>query len=123
MINLPVSEAYAFDYLSILMVKHEKCLLANGDMAAIRDSIGDQIGIACMTNVLESNEFHSLLYANRDVFRLVGMASDDSVSASEVDRGNQIRFHSKKALQERFWPDKPLAEVKSDRPISCGAPT
>lgn len=117
MINLPVSEAYAFDYLAILLVKMMVPLPTAAEEAAkCRDSIMDQIGGELMWSVMGSPEFERLVSSNRSVWNFVGKAAKDECKASEVDQANQRRYEAKKALQSRFWPDKPLAEVKAERP-------
>jgi hypothetical protein len=117
MINLPVSEAYAFDYLAILTVKAMVPLPGAADEASkCRDYIADQIGDRLTWKVLGSPENLALQQANRDVWDFVAKAARDECKASDVDAANQRRHAAKKALQERFWPHEPLTEVKSKRP-------
>lgn len=113
MINLPVSEAYAFDYAAILEVKNDAGLNVHTDLHLVVDALHAQLGSCSM--VLLSDEYQALYKANREVFDLVELASKDKCLASEVDAANQRRYFAKRALQERFWPSKPLTEVKSDR--------
>lgn len=117
MINLPVSEAYAFDYLSILMVKTFVPLPGAADeFGRCRDELAKQLGREMVWTVLRSWEYSELQKANRDVWNMVAKAAKDECKASEVDTANQRRFKAKKALQERFWPAEALTEQKSARP-------
>lgn len=117
MINLPVSEAYAFDYLSILMVKAFVPLPSAADeFAKCRDELANQLGWDMVWTVLRSWEYSALHKANADVWNMVAKAAKDECKASEVDAANQRRFKAKKDLQERFWPTEALSEVKAARP-------
>jgi len=116
MISIIVSEAYAFDYLSILYVKDENFVGDFIHRQQIINCIQSWVGAHGYCKIMESPEFKVLMESNRAVWRLVGKASKDECKASEVDAANQLRYAAKKALQERFWPSKPLAEMKSLRP-------
>jgi hypothetical protein len=114
MINLPVDEAYAFDYLTILKIKsdlnpqnaapraaYETCL------AALRAQLGERI-----EEILASPEYQNLLDANQITFDAVDRARNGgNVTAKEVDDCNMQRFYCKVALQKRFFGDN-LVEAK-----------
>lgn len=117
MINLPVDEAYAFDYLTILQVKSEvnpqnPALRAAYDacLAALRAQLGDSTD-----TILHSPEYAALLASNRLTFDAVDRAhSGDSITAKEVDDCNMQRFSCKMALQRRFFSGD-LVEAKLSR--------
>lgn len=117
MINLPVSEAYAFDYLSILRVKSFVPLPgAHEEYSKCRDELAKQLGWDTVCAVIRSWEYSALETANMGVWNMVAKAAKDECKASEVDAANQRRFKAKKDLQERFWPTEALSEVKAARP-------
>lgn len=116
MIDLPVSEAYAFDHLAILYVKQEHGIIDHDYRDAVIWAMRKDIGDSTYVEALNSSLFYDLLKANREVWELVDRASTDECLASEVDAANQRRYAAKKALQERFWPSNPLTEVKAQRP-------
>ena len=114
MINLPVDEAYAFDYLSILKIKSD----VNPQNEAMR--AGYQACLAALTSqlqdriaeILASPEYANLLEANRLTFNAVDDARcGGPVTAKQVDDCNMQRFYCKVALQQRFF-GAPLVETK-----------
>ncbi len=116
MINLPVSEAYAWDYLAILTVKLHWAKLRCPEQDIVSESLYSQLGHKLYYNVQGSAEYKELLDANLSVWAMVDLAVKDECKASSVDSANQRRYAAKRALQERFWPSSPLMEVKSPRP-------
>lgn len=113
MINLLVDEAYAFDYLSILQVKHAKDI--NDDLKAKAysdcfDFILNQIGKR-MYEIYGSDEYAKLYNANMMTFDAVDRAKSNSILASEVDALNYHRYICKKALQNKFFNNN-LIETK-----------
>ena len=114
MINLAVSEAYAFDYLAILQIKCEidpKKNFANyaGCVTRIIDEVNDNDK---WNEVMNSVCYKNLYEANRKIFEAVEDAKEDGVLASYVDRCNYERFLAKKALQEKFFPEEKFNEKK-----------
>lgn len=117
MINLPVDEAYAFDYLTILKIKSD----VNSQNPALSDAyehcltaLRDQLGQSVET-ILSSPEYHQLLQSNRLTFDAVDRARNgDSITAKEVDDCNMERFRCKMALQQRFF-NGGLVETKISR--------
>ena len=117
MINLPVDEAYAFDYLTILKIKSDvnpqNPALSDayeGCLSALRAQLG-----ASVEEILASPEYHQLLQSNRLTFDAVDRARNgDSITAKEVDDCNMERFRCKMALQQRFFKGD-LVETKLSR--------
>lgn len=109
---LPVDEAYAFDYLSILMTKNKKRGLDPLEKPAAAYISSFKSQKENTQEVLDSEEFDNLLKANEEVFELVDLAKEDRVSAKKVERGNMKRYLAKKALQERFYPNEDITEIK-----------
>lgn len=113
MITIPVDEAYAYDYLSILELKKEKDPASSKKVksfdevfAHLRNSLG-----GLHYEIWGSMEYERLRVANKKTFEMVDLAKTDSVPASAVDRANYERFVCKKALQVKFF-DKPVSEEK-----------
>lgn len=111
MINLPVSESEAFDYLSILHVKMEQGMECEKRYSDVSTAIREQ-GIK-LRDVLTSAEYIELLNANSLCFEAIERAHSDKITASEVQNINHVRFLAKRALQQRFWSDSPLTERKT----------
>lgn len=112
MILLPVDEAYALDYLSILLTKRSKGLNVNSEIASLGGDMRKQLGVLFET-ILTSQEFFALQKANTEVFDAIEKAHRDEIKASEVQAINYRRYLAKKALQARFWPESQLAEQKT----------
>jgi len=114
MINLAVSEAYAFDYLAILQIKCEIDPKKNfGNYAACVTRVIDELGDNELWNrVMNSIQYKKLYEANRKTFEAVEDAKEDGVLASYVDKCNYERYLAKKALQEKFFPEEKLNEKK-----------
>lgn len=111
MILLPVSEAHAFDYLAILWVKRDHGLDVKDEIDEVERHLNRQIGH--VETILESTAFRTLVAANDLTFDAIDLAHKDQIRASEVQEINRRRFLAKQALQEAFWPDKPLSERKT----------
>lgn len=111
MISLPLSEAEAFDYLSILQVKVDRGMDAATRYSEIARAIEGN-GVV-LEEILMSPAYWDLYRANSICFDAIERAHADTISAAEVQRINHKRFLAKRALQERFWPHAPLAERKS----------
>ena len=113
MLTILVDEAYAFDYLAILLIKYDfsknELILTKAEecMAHIKS----QIGKKKMEEILSSDEFKKLLDANKKTFEWVDKAKTDSCKASDVDKSNYERCKARNALQEKFFTNK-ISEVK-----------
>jgi hypothetical protein len=113
MIFLPVDEGYAYDVLAICKVKCIKQLPnSEKNYFVIEDEIKKQIGII-HDEILISLEYFNLINANLNTFDAVEKARYGEISAKEVDDLNMERFHCKKKLQKKFFPDLEYTEIKS----------
>ena len=113
-ISLPLDAAYALDYYAILQVKCDNKLKeVFPELLKIQNCIAIQVGERGLSTVERSKEFKELYKANLAVFNIINKAHKDEVTASEVQRLNMERYKAKVALQQRFWPDSKLKEVKS----------
>ena len=114
MINLRVSEAYAFDYLAILQIKCEMDPKKNfGNLAAWVTNMIDEIDDNVLwRSIMESVEYKKLYEVNKKTFEAVDDAKEDGVKASYVDKCNYERYLAKVALQERFFPEEDMKENK-----------
>jgi hypothetical protein len=108
MISIIVEEGYAYDYLAILLVKGNKQYYDT-----ISKHIESQIGMELHEKITESKEFHNLFDANAKTFNAVEMARYGEISAKEVDNCNMTRYNCKVALQNKFFPDKKVVEIKT----------
>ena len=113
MVSILVDEAYAFDYLAILLIKYDfsknKLILTKAEECT--EHIQSQIGKKKMEEILSSDEFKKLLDANKETFAWVDKAKTDSCKASDVDKSNYERCKARNALQEKFFSNK-ISEVK-----------
>ena len=115
MINLPVDEGYAFDYLSILQIKLDNDLESVQKQRNFSDCyrhLESSLGGCTFSAVITSDEYAELCASNEEVFRLVDLAKEDKVRASDVDRGNFERYKKKMALQEKFF-NSAIGETKT----------
>lgn len=114
MIELPVDEAYAFDYLSILDVKQDLLGRDVGFTKCAR-AIEHQLGTEMFVTIKRSQEYHDLYRANVDVFLMIEALKADenhTLSAKDIDDANHERYLRKKSLQERFFKTQ-LTETKT----------
>ncbi len=114
MVTILVDEAYAFDYLAILLIKYDfsknESILTKAEECT--EHIQSQIGKKKMDKILASEEFEKVMNANKETFAWVDKAKTDSCKASDVDKSNYVRCQARNALQEKFFPTKKISEVK-----------
>jgi hypothetical protein len=115
MINLCVDESYAFDYLSILFIKHKadiENLKKRKNYENCLDFLKAQFpDDSVFYNILNSVEYENCQKANQTTFDAVDKAKNDSIPASYVDQCNYKRHTAKQALQKKFFPSD-LTEIK-----------
>lgn len=115
MITILVDEGYAYDYLAILTVKHkifnnEKTLTARN---LCNEHILSQVSEDRHIEIIQSQEFKNLFDANFETFEAVEEARYGQISAKEVDDLNMKRYDYKVALQNKFFPNSNVNELKS----------
>jgi hypothetical protein len=115
MLNIKVDEGYAFDFLSILHVKHLKF---NNSFSSkcyfdCLNFIEVQIGKELNNLILYSKEYLNLIDANLKTFEAVEKARYSSITAKEVDDLNMLRYKYKIELQKKFFPESIILEQKS----------
>ena len=115
MIKVSVDEAYAYDMLSILMVKSE----VRKDKASYDLYHKLEIEIANQTynhaGVMASQEFLRLVNTNAMLFKKIDdikVNGEKIGDAKEIDTLNYERFLAKKNLQSKFFPNIPITEQK-----------
>jgi len=111
MITLLVDEAYAFDYLAILLLKVSKGFMKHEDIQVCLEFIRAQVGKEIFDNIMLSSQFDKLYNANEVTFNAVDAAKEDKMLASEVDKTNYHRMLAKKELQKHFFGNN-IQEVK-----------
>lgn len=115
MIDIPVDESYAFDFLSILSIKLAQGLDTKDYIKKILFRIVDQLDNPdILKEILNSKEYHDLTATNASIFvNIEAMREDGSVyPAREIDKLNTRRHELKQALQSRFFSN-PLSEIKT----------
>lgn len=115
MISILVDEGYAYDYLAILTVKNnkknsEKTLVARDEC---NNFLLSQVGEEIHLQILKSNEFKNLFDVNSETFDAVEKARYGEISAKAVDDLNMKRYAYKIALQNKFFPQQEISELKS----------
>ena len=113
MINLPVDEAYAFDYLSILFIKKDISDHCFNMWTQCSDNIKKQIDDNLWHEIINSSEYLDLIAINKNVFDAVEKARYGTISAKEVDEKNMQRYYQKIRLQNKFFTNSKLAEAKT----------
>jgi hypothetical protein len=113
MLNLPVDEAYAFDYLAILLVKGAHGLDTQHEHEGCRRQLAHQMEWRQFAGVCASEEFHALVRVNEALYQACErLRSGHPVTTAEMDRLNLQRWEAKQLLQ-RLWFASPLQELKT----------
>ena len=115
MITILVDEAYAYDYLAILcvkdnIIKNSKTLEAK---KICEKHIIEQVGEKKHSEIISSNEFENIYDANLKTFDAVEKARYGKILAKEVDELNMERYTKKTLLQNKFFPNTEISELKS----------
>lgn len=116
MITVSLSEGLVFDMYAIARIKEVRTGL---------DTCHTQVNSLCLdllraldagplADVLSSPEYKALYEANARVFDLIEeMHRTPKLShGMAIDRANHQRYLSKVALQNRWFPETPIGEVK-----------
>lgn len=108
MINLQVSEGYAFDYLAIMQVKAQKreSEINIRNYHSCFNNLRSEVGPKLFDLIVSSQEYKDLVNVNAQTFDAVDKAKTDEIPASLVDRLNYERYLKKCALQEKFFDSK-----------------
>jgi hypothetical protein len=115
MITIDVDYGYAFDYLAILEVKNRKMHSAESqeNFNKCYKHLRDQIDQEKWDEVIRSKQYSDMIDANAKTFEAVEQARYGNTTAKHVDDCNMERFHCKKNLQKKFFPDAISVEIKS----------
>ncbi len=113
MINLPVDEAYAYDYLAILEVKVLNNVCDAEILKACSNAIRKQVGDDMHMHIVESDFYQDCIRVNRLTFEAVDGAKNDTVKASVVHNLNYDRYLAKTRLQNEFFPKSVMTEKKN----------
>lgn len=115
MITISVDECYAYDYLAILSVKHEK--INNEKTLTAKELCNEhllnQVGESKHIEILSSQEFKNLFDINAETFDAIEKVRHGNISAKEVDDLNMQRYTYKITLQSKFFPLQQILEAKS----------
>jgi hypothetical protein len=111
MIMLPLDEAFALDYLSILLVKRDNGLPVQPEIDRIEAFLRPQL--SRYDEILMSIAFKRLTVANQKTFDAIEAAHRNAITAREVQQINYSRFDAKRALQAQFWPQSAMSERKT----------
>ena len=113
MILIPVDQSYAFDYLAILDLKKLQNLTSHYVVNEFKSVLSLQLGESKICLILESKEYKDLHDANLKTFIAVDKAKINKCKAKEVQDANYERYLAKQALQNKFFPDTQLTEIKN----------
>ncbi len=108
---LPVDEAFALDYLSILFVKRDNGLPVQAEINRVETFLCCQI--PRYDEILMSVAFKRLTVANQKTFDAIEAAHKNAITARKVQQINYSRFEAKRALQAQFWPQSAMSERKT----------
>ncbi len=111
-------ECYMFDVLAVAKIKLE----TNRNMPNLSNyerhfnSIEMQIGRKKMDIIIESEEFKKMIEVNQKLFsgfnKIKTEEGRKEISALDLDSLNFDRHLAKISLQNKFFPEIPLTEVK-----------
>lgn len=113
MVKLYVDDSYAFEYYCILLVKKHfnPSDAISQQIETCRSGLVAQLGKDNFERIVKSAEFAEMFIVNCDTFRVVDLAKQDKLKASEVDAMTYKRKLAKDALQKAHFADKNL-EIK-----------
>lgn len=113
MINLLVDEAYAFDYLAILLIKSELYSSKEKYETYIECFHYLESQIENFNEIIQSQEFKEIYEINKHTFILIDQLREGKyITAKEIDDANMERFNKKVQLHNKFFIDKKLREEK-----------
>lgn len=115
MIKISVDEGVAFDMLSILQVKSTHNEGARKAFRRLREELEVELIESLYNEIVASPIYLDLYSTNLDLFRLIDdlkLRGEQVGDATKVDSLNYSRYKLKTQLQARFFPDKPITEVK-----------
>lgn len=117
MIELPVDESYAFDFLSILEVKLDKSTANNcADLQKkcnfYANNLQEQIGDDLFKAIQNSAIYKELKQCNKHLFETIDNCKVYGISARTIDKLNYLRFQLKTKLQKEFFIDRKMTETK-----------
>lgn len=116
-IQIPLHAAYAYDMLAILFIKANKDYNETNNRNAenLSGCIGRQVGKELHQTIVRSGEFLELYYANLSVFERIDdikRRAEQLGDATYIDQKNYQRFLAKKNLQEKYFPEQLMTEIK-----------
>jgi hypothetical protein len=104
MIKIEVDEAYAFDYLSILLIKKDFSEKSFNQWFQCFDFLRKQIGNEIIwSDMINSDEFKKMIEANQLTFDAVNKAKNNEITARDVDYCNYQRHIAKINFQKKFF--------------------
>lgn len=117
MISIKVDSSSAFDYLSILQVKHQNLITDAEQTKNCKQTIEQQIGSESTATILSSNNYKQLVAINQNIFHSLeqynNQKDDDKLSALVQSHvANQQRHIIKQQMQKKFFTCD-LTEKKS----------
>jgi len=111
MVLLQTDEAYAFDYLSILEIKKQKCSSATESWLKCYVHLQSQFDSEQWFLMINSEEYNDMIKANKLTFDAVDKAKNNQVTAQHVDYCNYQRHTAKQNFQKKFFASN-LSELK-----------
>jgi hypothetical protein len=103
MINLLVDEAYAFDYLAILLIKLTSDAKNQNKITAYiqcAEHLTNQLGEKKFQEIITTPEYKEIISANQRVFDLVDSLRENvKITANQIDDANLYRYKAKQKFQ------------------------
>lgn len=117
MIFLQFDECYAFDCFAVTHIKlHKERTMNNlSNYERFFSLIESQIGYNKMNEVLSSEEYINLFKANEKLFNgfnFIKTEEGKNTLAVDLDKINYERHLAKICLQNKYFPQHPIKEVK-----------
>lgn len=123
--KLEVDPGEIFDKYSIIEIKRE--LIGDNpkfdkQIALLIEALETEIEEYNYLEILESQEYEELYHWNHIIFKVIEEIRKydpeeehyfSSYTAKQVDEWNSLRFQAKKKLQEKFFPEQELNEIKN----------
>jgi hypothetical protein len=118
MISLTLSEAFGYDLFAIASIK--ACHNPANDAAqsaaeSLSAELARQVGRDLHYSVLGSAEFKRLREVNDEMYVRIDELKERAATGEDalyIDNRVYQRYLAKQALQQRWFPDQPMTEVK-----------
>ena len=105
MLKITVQEAFAFDLLSIYLLKVIKNSsdINNENYSRLLQELYFELGVQKVNTILNSIEYRELFQTNQNIFELVDKVKFNPCLGKKLDTENFTRYQKKQSLQKKYF--------------------